>query len=53
MLSAILNSRRELSPDFNKRITMAVDLLEEAENEARGGRASGCRQGRGRDGPTA
>ena len=31
MLSAILNERRELSPDFEKRITKAVDLLEAAE----------------------
>ncbi len=34
LLSAFLNERRELSPDFEKRITAAVDLLEEAEKAA-------------------
>ena len=35
LLSAFLNERRELSSDFAKRITEAVDLLEEAEKAAR------------------
>ncbi len=35
LLSAFLNERRELSSDFEKRITEAVDLLEEAEKAAR------------------
>lgn len=35
LLSAFLNERRELSSDFEKRITEAVDLLEKAEKAAR------------------
>ena len=34
LLSAILNERRKLSADFEKRITAAVDLLEKAEKAA-------------------
>ena len=34
LLSAFLNERRKLSPDFEKRITKAVDLLEKAEKAA-------------------
>lgn len=35
LLSAILNERGELSPEFEQWITKAVDLLEEAEKPAR------------------
>ncbi len=35
LLSAFLNERRELSSDFEKRITEAVDLLGKAEKAAR------------------
>ena len=35
LLSAFLNERRELSSDFEKRITETVDLLEEVEKTAR------------------
>lgn len=34
LLSAILNERRELLPDFEQRTTKAVDVLEEAEKSA-------------------
>ena len=35
LLSATLNERRELRPDFEQRTTKAVDVLEEAEKSAR------------------
>lgn len=44
LLTAFLNERRALSSDFEKRITEAVDLLEEAKRQP-GRPASGCWNG--------